>query len=101
MECTTCVPPSGRRDKPHTFFAHELTTCGGCGAALEGRVVLRDGGVVMLKHCSGCGPTEELIAADGPAWVAAFLAPRQRRRRTRPATTCSSTRRRPAPAASR
>ena len=74
MECTTCVPPSGRRDKPHTFFAHELTSCGGCGAALEGRVVLRDGGVVMLKHCTGCGPTEEVIAADGPAWVAAFLA---------------------------
>jgi uncharacterized radical SAM superfamily Fe-S cluster-containing enzyme len=74
MECTTCVPPSGRRDKPHTFFAHERTTCGGCGDALEGRAVLRDGAAVMLKHCQRCGPSEQLIAADGASWVAAFLA---------------------------
>ncbi len=28
----------------------------------------------MLKLCTSCGPTEALVAADGPAWVAAFLA---------------------------
>jgi uncharacterized radical SAM superfamily Fe-S cluster-containing enzyme len=73
MECTSCEP-GVRVDKPHTFFAHEQTTCPGCGAAVEGRMVLRDGGVACLIHCLTCGPTERAITSDGPAWVAAFLA---------------------------
>ena len=79
MECTTCVPPSGRRDKPHTFFAHEFTTCGGCGAALEGRVVLRDGDVVMLKLCPACGPTEDRSRpTPRPGWPPSSRAARSR-----------------------
>lgn len=73
MECTSCEP-GVRVDKPHTFFAHEQTTCLGCDAAVEGRMVLRDGGVTCLIHCPTCGPTERAVASDGPAWVAAFLA---------------------------
>ena len=46
-----------KRQAAHVLRAR-AATCGGCGAALEGRVVLRDGAVVMLKHCLACGPTE-------------------------------------------
>jgi uncharacterized radical SAM superfamily Fe-S cluster-containing enzyme len=73
MECTSCAP-GARQDKPHTFFAHEQTTCPSCAAAVEGRVVLRDGGVVCLIHCPTCGPGERAVADDAKAWVAAFLA---------------------------
>src|SRR5947209_19439469 len=74
MECTTCLPTPGRSDRPHTFFAHQMTTCAGCGGGLEGRVVLRDGSAVILKHCLGCGPSEETLSDDATAWVGAFLA---------------------------
>ena len=74
MECTTCLPTPGRTDRPHTFFAHQMTTCAGCGGGLEGRVVLRDGSAVILKHCLACGPSEETLSDDAAAWVAAFLA---------------------------
>jgi len=73
MECTSCEP-GVRKDKPHTFFCHEQTTCPGCEARVEGRIVLRDGGVAALIHCTTCGPTERAVATDGRAWVQAFLA---------------------------
>lgn len=72
MECTSCE--GTRKDKPHTFFCHEQTTCAGCGAAIEGRIVLRDGGVACLIHCPACGPSERAVSDDAPAYVAAFVA---------------------------
>ena len=91
MECTTCVPPSGRRDKPHTFFAHELTTCPGCGAALEGRVVLRDGGVVHAHTLPGLWPDRGADRGRRPGLGRRRSSPAATSRRTRPATTSSST----------
>ena len=73
MECTSCEPPI-RPDRPHTFFAHEPDTCGGCGAAIEARVVLRDGHVVHLLFCPACGQTERTVSEDATAYVAAFVA---------------------------
>ncbi len=74
MDCTTCTPIAKRPDRPHTFFAHEMTTCCGCGAEREGRVVLRDGGVVRLVFCATCGPSEQVVSDDALAYVADFLA---------------------------
>jgi 7,8-dihydro-6-hydroxymethylpterin dimethyltransferase len=73
MECTSCAPGT-RKDKPHTFFAHERSTCPSCDAPIEGRVVLRDGGVVCLLLCTKCGPQERVVSDDADAYVAAFLA---------------------------
>jgi hypothetical protein len=73
MECSTCAPTTGRPDRPHTFFAHQVTACG-CGASIEGRVVLRGGEVYLLKFCKSCGQTEELVSRDADAYVAAFVA---------------------------
>ncbi|HTM18942.1 MAG TPA: radical SAM protein [Kofleriaceae bacterium] len=74
MECQSCVTPSPRKDKPHTFFAHEATTCPGCGDRIEGRVVLRGAAVVSLIFCPKCGQGEREVAADARAWVDAFIA---------------------------
>jgi 7,8-dihydro-6-hydroxymethylpterin dimethyltransferase len=74
MDCTTCAPSPGRRDRPHTFLAHQRGRCGSCEADIEGRVVIRDGQVILLVHCPACGPHERRLSADAGAWVAAFLA---------------------------
>jgi 7,8-dihydro-6-hydroxymethylpterin dimethyltransferase len=73
MECTSCGPTQQRKDRAHTFFAHERSTCPTCAVALEARVVLRDGQVVHLKHCAACGPSEATVSDDGAAYVQAFL----------------------------
>jgi uncharacterized radical SAM superfamily Fe-S cluster-containing enzyme len=74
MECTPCNSSPVRIDRPHTFFAHEPTTCPGCAADVEARVVLRDGAVYHLIHCPGCGAGERRIADDAAAYVEAFVA---------------------------
>lgn len=74
MDCQSCAAPSPRADKPHTFFAHQQTTCPGCGDPIEGRVVLRAGAVVNLTFCPRCGQNERPVADDARAWVEAFLA---------------------------
>ena len=74
MECTPCIIPSERQDKPHTFFAHEQSECPGCGAEVEARVVLRDDEVFALIFCLSCGQSERKLHDDAPAYVAEFLA---------------------------
>src|SRR6266540_1537048 len=74
MDCVSCGPVPERKDRTHTFFAHERTRCPGCAAEVEARVVLRDGGVVHLIHCAACGPSEQVISTNAAAWVADFLA---------------------------
>src|SRR5688572_6549301 len=73
MDCCPSEPVK-RKDRPHTFFAHELSTCATCGAPREGRVVLREGRVVTLVHCSDCGQTEHNTHPDAEAYVREFLA---------------------------
>jgi 7,8-dihydro-6-hydroxymethylpterin dimethyltransferase len=72
MECQSCETPV-RKDKPHTFFAHEMSPCPGCGEPIEGRVVVRDGRIVNLTLCPHCGQREREIAADARAWVDEFI----------------------------
>ena len=74
MDCQSCATPSPRADKPHTFFAHQQTSCPSCGDSIEGRVVLRAGAVVNLTFCPRCGQGERPVADDARAWVEAFLA---------------------------
>jgi tetraether lipid synthase len=74
MDCTSCTTTPARVDRPHTFFAHEKSSCPDCAAPIEARVVLRDGGVVQLLHCPACGPRERAVSDDAGAWVKAFLA---------------------------
>src|SRR6266545_766184 len=74
MDCVSCGPVPERKDRTHTFFAHERTRCPGCAAEVEARVVLRDGGVVHLIHCAACGPSEQVISTNAAACVADFLA---------------------------
>ncbi len=72
MECQSCAPPV-RKDKPHTFLKHEMTSCA-CGAAVEARVVMRDGRVVFLMLCPSCGQSERTVHEDSAAYLADFLA---------------------------
>src|SRR4051812_70275 len=74
MDCNSCGPLATRPDRPHTFFRHERASCGGCGASIEGRVVLRAGKVVRLDFCVTCGERESPVADDADAYVAAFVA---------------------------
>ncbi len=76
MDCTSCAPVSGtaRPDRPHTFFAHEYSTCPECGRDIEGRVVFRDGKVVNLMLCPQCGQTERQVADDAEAYARDFIA---------------------------
>ena len=74
MECTPCVVPSERQDKPHTFFAHEQSECPDCGQAIEARIVLRDGAVFALIFCTQCGQTERAVHDDAGSYVAEFVA---------------------------
>ena len=77
MDCTSCDASSGlpaRQDKPHTFFAHEKSSCPDCDAPIEARVVLRDGGVDQLLLCPTCGARERHVSDDAAAWVKSFLA---------------------------
>jgi tetraether lipid synthase len=74
MDCTSCTTTPARADKPHTFFAHEPSSCPTCDAPIEARVVLRDGGVVQLLHCTTCGPRERHVSDDAKTWVKSFLA---------------------------
>lgn len=75
MDCSACAPSTpARQDKPHTFLLHEKAPCGGCGAAIEGRVVLRDGAVYSLKFCPRCGQTEDKVGDDAAAYVQALVA---------------------------
>ncbi len=73
MECQSCDTPV-RKDKPHTFFSHERTPCPGCGESIEGRVVLRDAGVVNLTLCPRCGQRERKVADNARQWVDEFIA---------------------------
>jgi uncharacterized radical SAM superfamily Fe-S cluster-containing enzyme len=73
MDC--CEPAGGRRpDRPHTFLHHAPATCATCGAAREGRVVMRAGAVVTLVHCADCGPSEHPTAPDAGRYLDDFLA---------------------------
>ena len=74
MECTSCGPAAVRKDRPHTFFMHEMAVCPGCAMPIESRVVLRDDAVVRLIHCTQCGPSEQAVAPDAKAYVASFVA---------------------------
>lgn len=75
MDCSGCAPAvPARQDKPHTFLLHERGACTGCGASVEGRVVLREGKVVMLCFCTACGETEQPVADDADAYVKALVA---------------------------
>src|SRR5688500_18026299 len=51
MECSSCSPTPVRKDRPHTFFMHEMSRCPTCAQPIEARVVLRDDDVVHLLHC--------------------------------------------------
>ena len=73
MECASCNTSPLRKDRPHTFFAHEMTVCPTCATPVEGRTVLRDGAVVRLVRCGRCGPSEEQVADDAQAYVRAFV----------------------------
>ena len=66
MECTSCGPVSTRKDKPHTFFMHEMSTCPSCSSALEARVVLRDGasGTELTVWADGAYPYFQLFTGD-------------------------------------
>jgi 7,8-dihydro-6-hydroxymethylpterin dimethyltransferase len=74
MDCTTCGPTPARKDRPHTFIAHEFVSCAGCGQPGEGRVVVREGAVFNLLLCQACGPTEQLVDPDADRYLAGFLA---------------------------
>lgn len=74
MDCSTCTPTPPRKDRPHTFLAHEYAACPLCSERIEGRIVLRDGKVFNLLLCSACGPRELLVSDDASAYVAGFLA---------------------------
>jgi 7,8-dihydro-6-hydroxymethylpterin dimethyltransferase len=74
MECTSCVTPSERKDKPHTFFMHQKASCPGCDAPVEARVVLRQGAVHALSFCLQCGNLERKIHDSADTFVAEFLA---------------------------
>jgi uncharacterized radical SAM superfamily Fe-S cluster-containing enzyme len=74
MECQSCAPPELRKDKPHTFLLHEMSSCPGCAAPIEARVVSRDGRVVHLTFCPACGQREREVSADAAGWVASLLA---------------------------
>jgi uncharacterized radical SAM superfamily Fe-S cluster-containing enzyme len=74
MDCVSCGPVAQRKDREHTFFAHERTTCPGCGVEVEARVVFRGDEVVHLVHCVACGASERVLSADAPGYLEAFLA---------------------------
>ncbi len=48
--------------------------CPACAVPIEARVVLRDGKVVHLLHCTACGPQEREVSTDAEAYVRSFLA---------------------------
>jgi uncharacterized radical SAM superfamily Fe-S cluster-containing enzyme len=74
MDCTICDPTQVRKDKPHTFFAHEHVPCPRCDLRGEARIVLRDGQAWALLRCERCGPVERLHHPDAAGYVGAFLA---------------------------
>jgi uncharacterized radical SAM superfamily Fe-S cluster-containing enzyme len=74
MECQSCAPPDLRKDKPHTFLMHAPDVCPRCGAAVEARVVARDGRVVHLMLCTACGPSERVAGDSVEAFLAEFTA---------------------------
>jgi uncharacterized radical SAM superfamily Fe-S cluster-containing enzyme len=75
MDCSGCAPSTpARKDKPHTFLLHEKGACSGCGAIIEGRVVLREEQVFSLKFCPRCGETEDRVSDDARAYLRDFLA---------------------------
>lgn len=73
MDC--CEPSATKRaDRPHTFLHHAPSRCVTCEAPIEGRVVLRAGGVVTLVHCPTCGQTEHATHDDADRYLQEFLA---------------------------
>src|SRR6187401_3312134 len=74
MDCTTCTPTPARKDRPHTFLAHEYASCPACETRIEGRIVLRAGKVHNLLRCVQCGPQEVLVSEDSGQYLEAFLA---------------------------
>lgn len=75
-ECASCGTNFVvRPDRPHTFFAHEMTACPHCQAAVEGRVVLRGDEVAMLTLCGQCGQQgDRVISQDRAQYVESFVA---------------------------
>lgn len=50
-----------------------MDACPLCAAAIEARVVFREGKVVHLMLCTACGPQERLVGDDADAYVRQFL----------------------------
>jgi uncharacterized radical SAM superfamily Fe-S cluster-containing enzyme len=54
------------------LFKHTTSTCPGCLALVEARVVIRKGEVYFLKDCARCGPSEALVSEDADYYVKAY-----------------------------
>jgi uncharacterized radical SAM superfamily Fe-S cluster-containing enzyme len=72
MECQSCAPPELRKDKPHTFLMHAMSTCASCATPVEARVVQRDGKIVHLLFCAACGESERVVDDDAARFMAEF-----------------------------
>ncbi len=76
MECTSCGSSPNtptRKDRPHTFLMHQMSSCGKCQQPIEARLVSRDNEAVLLKRCEKCGPTEEVVSQDAKRHLISIL----------------------------
>ena len=54
------------------LFKTTTSTCPGCLALVEARVVIRRGEVFFLKDCVRCGPSEALVSEDAGYYARAY-----------------------------
>ncbi|MCE9576009.1 MAG: radical SAM protein [Deltaproteobacteria bacterium] len=54
------------------LFKHTTSTCPGCLALVEAKVVMRAGRVYFLKDCRKCGPSEALVSEDANYYARAY-----------------------------
>jgi uncharacterized radical SAM superfamily Fe-S cluster-containing enzyme len=71
-----CCPPTNLRrpDRPHTFLHHAPSTCPGCQAAIEARIVERDGKILGLTFCPACGQHTTEVHADARRYLDELVA---------------------------
>lgn len=64
-----CHPGGNDAFRKGAFFSAALSICPTCRSLVQGKILLRDGGVILRKRCPRHGSFESLLSTDAAYWT--------------------------------